>query len=145
VCYEPIHRGRDEIDRVAGAIKATHFDFRYQPIAMPEELGNGERIILRGRPDRCRLSIFRQATVLWTLPFASKSTHIAKYSWVRLSESQSYCWPRSAPASPNFFWISSWILGSKSVISNIRRTSTISWSEPGMREAHSSASSRDFT
>jgi hypothetical protein len=44
VCYEPIHRGRDEIDRVAGAIKATHFDFRYQPIAMPEELGNGERI-----------------------------------------------------------------------------------------------------
>jgi hypothetical protein len=27
------HRGRDEIDRVAGAIKATHPDFRYQPIA----------------------------------------------------------------------------------------------------------------
>jgi hypothetical protein len=46
VFYEPrgIHRGRDEIDRVAGAIKATHPDFRYQPIARPEELGNGGRI-----------------------------------------------------------------------------------------------------
>src|SRR2546428_1455803 len=43
VFYEPsgIHHGRDEIDRVAGAIKATHPDFRYQPIARPEELGNG--------------------------------------------------------------------------------------------------------
>src|SRR5437667_12114067 len=43
VFYEPkgVHRGRDEIDRVAGAIKATHPDFRYQPIAEPEELGNG--------------------------------------------------------------------------------------------------------
>ena len=46
VFYEPsgIHRGRDEIDRVAGAIKATHPDFRYQPIAEPEELGNGGQI-----------------------------------------------------------------------------------------------------
>src|SRR3989441_7965127 len=43
VFYEPkgVHRGRDEIDRIAGAIKATHPDFRYQPIAGPEELGNG--------------------------------------------------------------------------------------------------------
>src|SRR5256884_3062702 len=43
VFYEPrgVYRGRDEIDRVAGAIKATHPDFRYQPIAGPEELGNG--------------------------------------------------------------------------------------------------------
>ena len=39
-----IHRGRNEIDRVAGAIKATHPDFRYQPIAQPEELGNGGRV-----------------------------------------------------------------------------------------------------
>ena len=33
VFYDPksgAHRGRDEIDRVAGAIKATHPDFRYQ-------------------------------------------------------------------------------------------------------------------
>jgi SnoaL-like domain len=37
VFYEPrgVYRGRDEIDRVAGAIKATHPDFRYQPIAEP--------------------------------------------------------------------------------------------------------------
>jgi len=46
VFYEPggVHRGRDEIDRVAGAIKATHPDFRYQPIAEPEESGDGGRI-----------------------------------------------------------------------------------------------------
>src|SRR6201982_507859 len=45
VFYEPrgVYRGRDEIDRAAGAIKATHPDFRYQPIAEPEELGNGCR------------------------------------------------------------------------------------------------------
>ena len=45
--YDPnkgVYRGRDEIDRVAGAIRATHPDFRYQPIAEPEELGNGGRI-----------------------------------------------------------------------------------------------------
>jgi len=42
--YEPrdVYRGRDEIDRVASTIKATHPDFRYQPIAgAAEELGNG--------------------------------------------------------------------------------------------------------
>ena len=39
VFYDPskgVYRGRDEIDRVAGAIKATHPDFRYQPIAGAE-------------------------------------------------------------------------------------------------------------
>ena len=54
VFYEPgggIYRGRDEIDRVAGAIRATQPDFRYQPIAEPEELGNGGRIQwVEGRP-----------------------------------------------------------------------------------------------
>src|SRR5437899_532220 len=54
VFYDPrggVYRGRDEIDRVAGAIKATHPDFRYQPIAPPEELGNGGRIRwVSGRP-----------------------------------------------------------------------------------------------
>jgi len=46
VFHEPrgVHRGRDEIDRVAGVIKATHPDFRYQPIALPEELGDGGRV-----------------------------------------------------------------------------------------------------
>jgi SnoaL-like domain len=52
--YDPssgVYRGRDEIDRVAGTIRATHPDFRYQPIAGPEELGNGGRIQwVSGRP-----------------------------------------------------------------------------------------------
>jgi hypothetical protein len=54
VFYDPsrdVYRGRDEIDRVAGAIRATHPDFRYQPIAKPEELGNGGRVQwVSGRP-----------------------------------------------------------------------------------------------
>jgi hypothetical protein len=54
VFYDPktgVHRGRHEIDRVAGEIKATHPDFRYQPIAEPEELGNGGRVRwVAGRP-----------------------------------------------------------------------------------------------
>ena len=39
VFYDPnkgVYRGRDEIDRIAGVIRATHPDFRYQPIAEPE-------------------------------------------------------------------------------------------------------------
>ena len=46
VFHEPngVYRGRDEIDRVAGKIKATHPDFRYQVIAAPEELGDGGRV-----------------------------------------------------------------------------------------------------
>src|SRR5258708_36168751 len=46
VFYDPnkgIYRGRDEIDRIAGAIRVTHPDFQYQPIGEPEELGNGGR------------------------------------------------------------------------------------------------------
>ena len=53
VFYEPkgVYHGRDEIDRVAGMIKAGQPDFRYQPIAGPEELGNGGRIQwVSGRP-----------------------------------------------------------------------------------------------
>jgi hypothetical protein len=38
------YRGRDEIHRIAGVIKAGHPDFRYQPIVPPEELGNGGRV-----------------------------------------------------------------------------------------------------
>jgi SnoaL-like protein len=47
VFYDPsksVYRGRDEIDRIAGVIRATHPDFIYQPIAEPEELGNGGRV-----------------------------------------------------------------------------------------------------
>ena len=54
VFYDPgrgVYRGRGEIDRVAGAIKATHPDFWYQPIAEPEETGNGGRVRwVAGRP-----------------------------------------------------------------------------------------------
>jgi len=39
-----IYRGRDEIDRIAGAIKATRPDFQYQPIAEPDVSGDGGRI-----------------------------------------------------------------------------------------------------
>ncbi len=53
VFYDPgrgVYRGHDEIDRVAGAIR-SHPDFRYQPIAEPEESGNGGRIRwVSGRP-----------------------------------------------------------------------------------------------
>ena len=59
--YEPrdVYRGRDEIDRVAGTIKATHPDFRYQPIAgAAEELGNGGRSQwVSGRPVRRQLAL----------------------------------------------------------------------------------------
>jgi hypothetical protein len=53
VFYEPkgVYRGRDEIDRIAGAIKATHPDFQYRPIAEPEELGDSGRVKwVAGRP-----------------------------------------------------------------------------------------------
>ena len=46
-----VYRGRDEIDRIAGVLRAKHPDFRYQPIAEPEEVGNGGRIQwVEGRP-----------------------------------------------------------------------------------------------
>ena len=54
VFYDPkggVYRGRDEIGRIAGAVKATHPDFRYQPIAEPEEVGTGGRVQwVEGRP-----------------------------------------------------------------------------------------------
>lgn len=38
--YEPngVRQGWDEIDQIAGAIRATHPDFRYTPLQEPEEL-----------------------------------------------------------------------------------------------------------
>src|SRR2546425_7327426 len=54
VFYDPmggVYRGRDEIHRIAGEVKATHPDFRYQPIAEPQEVGNGGRVQwVSGRP-----------------------------------------------------------------------------------------------
>jgi hypothetical protein len=52
--HEPrgVHRGWDEIDRIAGAIKSTHPDFRYTPIREPEDLGGAAGRIqwVSGRP-----------------------------------------------------------------------------------------------
>ena len=46
-----VYRGREEIIRVAGEIRATHPAFQYQPIAEPEEAGNGGRVRwVAGRP-----------------------------------------------------------------------------------------------
>ena len=47
VFYDPYsgpHRGRDEIDRIADKVKATHPSYQYQPIAAPEEIGDGGRV-----------------------------------------------------------------------------------------------------
>jgi hypothetical protein len=47
VFYAPkggMFRGREEIHRIAGEIKATHPDFEYQPLFPPEELGDARRI-----------------------------------------------------------------------------------------------------
>ena len=55
VFYEPngAYSGRDEIDRIAGVIKATHPDFQYQPLSPPEEIGDGCRVRwVSGSPGR---------------------------------------------------------------------------------------------
>jgi hypothetical protein len=55
VFHEPggIYRGRDEINRIAGVIKAAHPDFQYQLIAPPEERGDGGRVRwVEGSPGR---------------------------------------------------------------------------------------------
>jgi SnoaL-like domain len=81
VFYDPktgAHRGRDEIDRVAGAIRATHPDFRYQPIAKPEELGNAGRVQwVAGRPGEPPAYAGTDSSLLATAglpPFISFST-----------------------------------------------------------------------
>ena len=103
---------RDEIDRVAGAIKATYPDFRYQPIAEPEELGDSGRIqwvsccpgeppaytgtdfiIARDGPDCRRLSLFRQATLSWTLPFLGTRMRSGLSATRNLSPAPAACSP----------------------------------------------------
>jgi hypothetical protein len=47
VFYDPmggVFRGRDEIHEIAGVIKSQHPDYRYQPLAEPEETGEGGRV-----------------------------------------------------------------------------------------------------
>jgi hypothetical protein len=46
VFYDPkggVYRGRDEIDRIADVIKATHPDFKYQPLSPPEDFLKSDR------------------------------------------------------------------------------------------------------
>jgi hypothetical protein len=53
VFYYPsrgVYRGRDEIDRIASAIKATHPDFSYWLIAEPEKVGGGQVPWVSSRP-----------------------------------------------------------------------------------------------
>jgi hypothetical protein len=56
VFYDPkggIYRSRDAVAHIAGKIKATRPDFRYQPISPPEEIGDGGRIQwVSGSPDK---------------------------------------------------------------------------------------------
>ena len=47
VFYDPskgVYRGRDEIDRIAGVIKASHPDFQYQLLSAPEVVGDAGRV-----------------------------------------------------------------------------------------------------
>jgi hypothetical protein len=46
VFHEPngIYRGRDEIDRIAGVIKASNPDFRYELLSAPEVLNDAGRV-----------------------------------------------------------------------------------------------------
>ena len=47
VFYDPmggVFRGRDEIHEIAGVIRSQHPDYRYQPLAAPEESGEGGRV-----------------------------------------------------------------------------------------------------
>jgi hypothetical protein len=54
VFYDPTsgaHRGRDAIDRVAAAVRATHPDFRYQPIAEEERRRKGDILLFHFHRD----------------------------------------------------------------------------------------------
>lgn len=46
VFYEPkgAYRGRDEINRIAGVIKAGHPDFQYKLLSQPEARGDSGRV-----------------------------------------------------------------------------------------------------
>ena len=47
VFFDPmggVFRGRDAIHEVAGVIRSQHPDYRYQPIAEPEQTGEGGRV-----------------------------------------------------------------------------------------------------
>jgi hypothetical protein len=104
--YDPqsgAHGGRDEIDRVAGAIKATHPDFRYQLIAEPEELGNaGGSGVYRVAPGEApayagtdfpiardgriaAVYLLRQAALSWSLPGEGHLVVVMRSAMARMS------------------------------------------------------------
>jgi hypothetical protein len=64
VFYEPktgVHRGRDEIDRVAGAIRATHPDFFISQLPSPRNWAmaagsNGHRVAPAAERSRSRMN-----------------------------------------------------------------------------------------
>src|ERR1700741_2951556 len=80
VFYDPqggVYRGRDEIHRIAGELRVTHRDFRYQPIGEPEEVFDGQRadpvrrqqspVLTSSLPEMAGLPLFiffRQATLI---------------------------------------------------------------------------------
>jgi len=52
-----VFRGRAEIDRIAGILRATNPDYRYQTISEPEEVGYGGRV----RWVLCRKRLYHRA------------------------------------------------------------------------------------
>lgn len=56
VFFDPmggVFRGRDAIHEIAGVIRSQHPDYRYQPLAEPEEAGEGGRVRwVSGAPGR---------------------------------------------------------------------------------------------
>jgi hypothetical protein len=84
VSHEPrgTYRGRDEIHRIAGAIKATHPHFRYQPIAPPEELGDGGRgQWVSGRPGEAPERAGSDFTIARDGRIAAVYLFVDKLSW----------------------------------------------------------------
>jgi len=83
VFYDPskgVYRGRDEIDRIAGAIKATHPDFRYQPITEPAESGDGGLVRwVSGVPVRLRLMAGPISSLCATVASRQSTSFLTSY------------------------------------------------------------------
>src|SRR3981189_2474637 len=88
VFYDPkggVYRGRDEIDRIAGAVKATHPDLVFGGISSRRIIsGSGHRIwkcagsgrAIRLNPSRTALTVVTSlsGSPEWTLPLSWPST-----------------------------------------------------------------------
>src|SRR5437867_2872423 len=132
VFYDPskgVYRGRDEIDHIAGAIRATHPDFRYQPIAGPEETGNGGRIRwVSGRPGEAAayagtdFTISRDGRIAALISF---STSYPELDFAPL-------WPSCGRSLENGFCrrvlpVESWLLPSGQSLERDREESTVTF------------------